>query len=145
MSDLLSSWRFWALLAAGFAAATAILAKVGIDGVAPDVATFIRTVVILMLTGAIVAAAGQMPDLTRVSTRNLVFLILSGLATGASWLCYFRALALGDAGRVAPLDKLSVVLVALFGVLFLGERLAPHHWAGVGLIAAGAGLLAWRA
>ncbi|CAO4138390.1 hypothetical protein LPLAFNJD_LOCUS173 [Methylorubrum aminovorans] len=145
MSDLLSSWRFWALLSAGFAAATAILAKVGIDGVAPDVATFIRTVVILMLTGAIVAAAGQMPDFTRVSTRNLVFLILSGLATGASWLCYFRALALGDAGRVAPLDKLSVVLVALFGVLFLGERLAPHHWAGVGLIAAGAGLLAWRA
>ncbi|QIJ73721.1 EamA family transporter [Methylobacterium sp. NI91] len=145
MSDLLSSWRFWALLSAGFAAATAILAKVGIDGVAPDVATFIRTVVILMLTGAIVAAAGQTSDLARVSTRNLVFLILSGLATGASWLCYFRALALGDAGRVAPLDKLSVVLVALFGVLFLGERLAPHHWAGVGLIAAGAGLLAWRA
>ncbi|MGA4552300.1 EamA family transporter [Methylorubrum aminovorans] len=145
MSDLLSSWRFWALLSAGFAAATAILAKVGIDGVAPDVATFIRTVVILMLTGAIVAAAGQIPDLAHVSTRNLVFLILSGLATGASWLCYFRALALGDAGRVAPLDKLSVVLVALFGVLFLGERLAPHHWAGVGLIAAGAGLLAWRA
>jgi bacterial/archaeal transporter family protein len=145
LSDLLSSWRFWALLSAGFAAATAILAKVGIDGVAPDVATFIRTVVILMLTGAIVAAAGQVPDLARVSARNLVFLVLSGLATGASWLCYFRALALGDAGRVAPLDKLSVVLVALFGVLFLGERLAPHHWAGVGLIAAGAGLLAWRA
>ncbi len=145
MGDLLSSWRFWALLSAGFAAATAILAKVGIDGVPPDVATFIRTVVILMLTGAIVAAAGQTPDLARVSGKNLVFLVLSGLATGASWLCYFRALALGDAGRVAPLDKLSVVLVALFGVLFLGERLAPHHWAGVGLIAAGAGLLAWRA
>lgn len=144
MSELLLSWRFWALLSAGFAAATAILAKVGIDGVAPDVATFIRTVVILMLTGAIVAA-GQTQEFGRVSGRNLVFLILSGLATGASWLCYFRALALGDAGRVAPLDKLSVVLVAVFGVLFLGERLAPHHWVGVGLIAAGAGLLAWRA
>ncbi|MER2248740.1 EamA family transporter [Methylorubrum podarium] len=145
MGDQLLSWRFWALLSAGFAAATAILAKVGIDGVPPDVATFIRTVVILMLTGAIVAAAGQMPDLARVSGRNLVFLVLSGLATGASWLCYFRALALGDAGRVAPLDKLSVVLVAVFGVVFLGERLAPHHWLGVGLIATGAGLLAWRA
>lgn len=145
MGDWLLSWRFWALLSAGFAAATAILAKVGIDGVPPDVATFIRTVVILMLTGAIVAAAGQMPDLARVSGRNLVFLVLSGLATGASWLCYFRALALGDAGRVAPLDKLSVVLVAVFGVVFLGERLAPHHWLGVGLIATGAGLLAWRA
>ncbi|GJE73051.1 EamA family transporter [Methylorubrum podarium] len=145
MGDWLLSWRFWALLSAGFAAATAILAKLGIDGVPPDVATFIRTVVILMLTGAIVAAAGQMPDLARVSGRNLVFLVLSGLATGASWLCYFRALALGDAGRVAPLDKLSVVLVAVFGVVFLGERLAPHHWLGVGLIATGAGLLAWRA
>lgn len=144
MGDWLLSWRFWALLSAGFAAATAILAKLGIDGVPPDVATFIRTVVILMLTGAI-AAAGQMPDLARVSGRNLVFLVLSGLATGASWLCYFRALALGDAGRVAPLDKLSVVLVAVFGVVFLGERLAPHHWLGVGLIATGAGLLAWRA
>ncbi len=145
MADLFLSWRFWALLSAGFAAATAILAKVGIDGVAPDVATFIRTIVILLLTGAIVATAGQASELGRVSTRNLVFLVLSGLATGASWLCYFRALALGEAARVAPLDKLSVVLVAVFGVAFLGERLAPHHWLGVGLIAAGAGLLAWRA
>lgn len=144
MTDLLLSWRFWALLSAGFAAATAILAKVGIDGVAPDVATFIRTVVILLLTGAIVVTAGQASELGRVSTKNLVFLTLSGLATGASWLCYFRALALGEAARVAPLDKLSVVLVAVFGVLFLGERLAPHHWAGVALIAAGVGLLAWR-
>ena len=120
MSDLLSSWRFWAVLSAGFAAATAILAKVGIDGVAPNVATFIRTVVILMLTGAIVAVAGQMPDLTRVSTRNLVFLILSGLAAGASWLCYFRALKLGEASRVT--DERPVVIIigaAAVGSLFL--------------------------
>ncbi|ACB78940.1 protein of unknown function DUF6 transmembrane [Methylorubrum populi BJ001] len=145
MSELLLSWRFWALLSAGFAAATAILAKVGIDGVAPDVATFVRTLVVVAFAGAILMAAGQTRELGHLSGRNLVFLILSGLATGASWLCYFRALALGEAGRVAPLDKLSVVLVAVFGVLFLGERLASHHWLGVGLIAAGAGLLAWRA
>lgn len=144
MSDLLLSWRFWALLSAGFAAATAILAKVGVEGVPPDVATFVRTVVILLLTGAIVLA-GQASEFGRVSGKSLAFLLLSGLATGASWLCYFRALALGEASRVAPLDKLSVVLVAVFGVLFLGERLAAHHWIGVGLIAAGAGLLAWRA
>ena len=145
MSDLFASWRFWALLSAAFAAATAILAKAGIEGVPPDVATFLRTVVILALTGGIVVAAGQIPDLTRLPGRALLLLVLSGLATGASWLCYFRALALGEASRVAPLDKLSVVLVAVFGAAVLGERLAPLHWLGVGLIALGAGLLAWRA
>ncbi|KQT45398.1 transporter [Methylobacterium sp. Leaf456] len=144
-SDLLASWRFWALLSAVFAAVTAILAKAGVEGVPPDVATFLRTIVILALTGGIVAAAGQIPDLARVPGRAAGLLVLSGLATGASWLCYFRALSLGEASRVAPLDKLSVVLVAVFAVAFLGERLAPLHWLGVGLIALGAGLLAWRA
>ncbi len=144
MSDLFSSWRFWALLSAAFAAATAILAKAGVEGVPPDVATFLRTVVILALTGGIVVWAGQVPDLARLPGRTVGLLVLSGLATGASWLCYFRALSLGEASRVAPLDKLSVVLVALFGAAFLGERLAPHHWLGVALIALGAGLLAWR-
>lgn len=143
MSEWLLSWRFWALLSAGFAAATAILAKVGIDGVAPDVATFIRTLVVVALAGVILAASGQAQELGRVSGRNLVFLILSGLATGASWLCYFRALSLGDAARVAPLDKLSVVLVAAFGALLLGESLSPLSWLGVALIAAGAVLVAY--
>ncbi|WP_132255188.1 EamA family transporter [Methylobacterium segetis] len=142
MGPLLESWRFWALLAAAFAAMTAILAKVGVTGVPSDAATFVRTVVVLLLTGAILAATGQVQGLGSLSGRSLVFLILSGLATGASWLCYFRALSLGDAARVAPIDKLSVVLVALFGVLFLGESLSLPGWLGVGLIAAGAMLVA---
>ena len=145
MADLLQSWRFWALLSAGFAAATAILAKVGVTGVDSDVATFVRTAVILALAAAIVVGAGQAGELVRIPGRSLVFLGLSGLATGASWLCYFRALSMGDAARVAPLDKLSVVLVAGLAALFLGERLSIVGWAGVALIAAGSALVAWRA
>lgn len=144
MDDWLASWRFWALLSAVFAALTAILAKVGVTGVSPDVATFVRTVVILCLTGAIVALSGQAQGLSAIPGRSAVFLVLSGLATGASWLCYFRALALGDAARVAPLDKLSVVLVAIFGAAVLGEALTLPNWLGVGLIAAGAVLVAYR-
>ena len=121
MSPLLESWRFWALAAAGFAALTAILAKVGVAGVPSDVATFVRTAVILAFAGAIVVVSGQAGGLAQVTGRSLAFLILSGLATGASWLCYFRALSLGDAARVAPLDKLSVVLVAILGATLLGE------------------------
>ncbi|GJD37168.1 EamA family transporter [Methylobacterium aerolatum] len=139
---LLQSWRFWAILSAIFAASTAILAKVGVSGVASDVATLVRTVVILAFAAAVVAATGQGAALGAISGRSLVFLILSGLATGASWLCYFRALSLGDAARVAPLDKLSVVLVAVFGVSLLGETLSPAAWTGVALIAAGAALVA---
>lgn len=142
MGELTQSWRFWAILSAGFAALTAILAKLGVAGVDTNVATFVRTIVILCLTAAIVVAAGHAQDLTQISTRNTAFLILSGLATGASWLCYFRALSLGDAARVAPIDKLSVVLVAIFGVAFLGERLSPTNWLGVVLIALGATLVA---
>lgn len=145
MLDPLQSWRFWALASAGFAALTAILAKLGVAEVDADVATFVRTVVILCLTAGIVAAAGQLPAVAQISGRSALFLVLSGLATGASWLCYFRALSLGDAARVAPLDKLSVVLVALFGALVLGERLSGPNWLGVLLIAAGAGLVAYRA
>lgn len=144
MSDWLDSWRFWALLSAVFAALTAILAKIGVTGVPPDVATFVRTFVILGLTGAIVAVSGQSQGLAAIPGRSAVFLVLSGLATGASWLCYFRALALGDAARVAPIDKLSVVLVAIFGVAVLGESLSLPNWLGVGLIAAGAILVAYR-
>lgn len=139
---LLHSWRFWAVLSAIFAAMTAILAKVGVSGVASDVATLVRTIVILLFAAALVAATGQGAALGQISGRSLLFLVLSGLATGASWLCYFRALSLGDAARVAPLDKLSVVLVAILGASLLGESVSMTAWAGVALIAAGAALVA---
>ncbi|MDX0911328.1 EamA family transporter [Sinorhizobium medicae] len=136
------SWQFWALLSAAFAALTAIFAKVGVANVNSDFATLIRTGVILVVVVGIVAATGQWQRPTEISGRTWLFLGLSGLATGASWLAYFRALKLGDTARVAPVDKLSIVLVALFGVLFLGEKLNLMNWLGVGLIAAGALLLA---
>ncbi|MCK9552842.1 EamA family transporter [Aquamicrobium sp.] len=139
-----SSWQFWALLSAGFAALTAIFAKVGVENVNSDFATLIRTAVILLVIAAIVMATGQAQPLGSISGRTYVFLALSGLATGASWLCYFRALKLGQAAQVAPIDKLSVVLVAVFGVIFLGERLSLANWLGVMLIAVGAVLVAYR-
>jgi bacterial/archaeal transporter family protein len=144
MRTLLGSWQAWALLSAAFAALTAIFAKVGIENVNSDFATFIRTVVILCALGAILVGTGQWVPVGSVSARTYVFLVLSGLATGGSWICYFRALKLGEASRVAPVDKLSVVLVAVFGVVFLGERLSPPNWLGVALIAAGAVLVAYR-
>jgi transporter family protein len=139
------TWQFWALLSAAFAALTAIFAKVGVESVNSDLATFIRTVVILVVLGSILVALGEFRSLPSVSGRTWAFLALSGLATGASWVCYFRALKLGNASQVAPIDKLSVVLVAVFGVLFLGERLSGLNWLGVGLIGGGAVLVAWRA
>jgi len=145
MKNLLLSWVFWALLSAGFAALTGIFAKVGIENVNSDFATFIRTVVILLVAALIVYASGNWQQPSSVSTKTWVFLILSGAATGASWICYFRALKLGDAARVAPIDKLSVVFVSVFAVLFLGERLALPNWLGVILIACGAVLVAYRA
>lgn len=145
MKALLSAWQFWAVLSAGFAALTAIFAKIGIENVSSDFATFIRTIVILVVVAMIVLATRQFQPLSEISGRTYLFLVLSGVATGASWLCYFRALKLGDAARVAPIDKLSVVLVALFGVLFLGERLSLPNWLGVGLIASGAILVAYKA
>lgn len=143
-SNLLASWQFWALLSAAFAALTAIFAKVGIENVNSDFATFIRTIVIMGVLGVILVGTGQWQPLTSVSRRTYLFLILSGLATGGSWICYFRALKIGDAARVAPIDKLSIVLVAVFGVLFLGEKLSGANWAGVVLIAAGALLVAYK-
>ena len=145
MSALSSSWLLWAFLSAVFAAMTAILAKVGIAGVGSDFATFIRTIVILLAIAAMLTATRGWQAFGSVSTRSYVFLVLSGLATGASWLCYFRALKLGDAARVAPIDKLSVVLVAVFGVALLGERLSMKNWLGVALIGLGALLVASRA
>lgn len=138
------SWQFWAVLSAVFAALTAILAKVGVENVNSDYATFIRTIVILFVVAAILLGTGQWQAPSSVSGRTYVFLVLSGIATGASWLCYFRALKIGDAARVAPIDKLSVVLVALLGVFFLGERLSGSNWLGVALIAGGAILVAYK-
>jgi len=139
-----SSWQLWAGLSAVFAALTAIFAKIGVENVNADFATFIRTIVILITLAIIVFATDQFQSPGDVSARTYLFLVLSGLATGASWLCYFRALKLGEAAKVAPIDKLSVVLVALFGVLFLGEKLTTPNWLGVALIAAGAILIAYR-
>jgi transporter family protein len=132
------SWLGWALLSAVFAAATAILAKLGVSGVDSNFATAIRTTVVVVFAWLIVFAARQ-PDAWHVpSNKTWLFLGLSGLATGASWLCYFRALQLGPASRVAPIDKLSVVLVILAGTLFLGERMTWGKAVGGVLIAAGA-------
>ncbi len=140
--DLTSTWWFWALLSAVFAALTAIFAKVGVKEIDSDVATFIRTIVILVALGLILLTLGNLHSPGEISTRTWVFLVLSGLATGASWICYFRALKLGDASLVAPVDKLSVVLVAVFGVTLLGERLSGVQWVGVALVGSGAVLLA---
>lgn len=145
MPDIpVTSWVAWALLSAFFAALTAIFAKVGIENVNSDLATFVRTVVVIVVLGGILAARGLFQQLAGFSGRTYLFLGLSGLATGASWLCYFRALQLGDASRVAPVDKLSVVLVAIFGVAFLGERLSAHNWLGVALIGTGVVLIGMR-
>jgi len=141
--SLTSSWQTWALLSAVFAALTAIFAKVGVENVNSDFATFIRTIVILLTLALILLATGQFQNPAAVSGRTYLFLVLSGLATGASWICYFRALKLGNAAQVAPIDKLSVVLVAIFGALLLGERLSAQNWLGVALIGAGAILVAW--
>ncbi|MQT11843.1 EamA family transporter [Segnochrobactrum spirostomi] len=144
MRSLMTTWQFWALLSAAFAALTAIFGKIGIENVNSDFATFVRTIVILVTIAAILTGMGNWQAPLSVSTRTYLFLVLSGLATGASWLCYFRALKIGDAARVAPIDKLSVVMVAVFGVAFLGERLSVPNWLGVALIAAGAVLVAYK-
>jgi transporter family protein len=142
-SGVASSWQFWALLSAVFAALTAIFAKVGVENVNSDLATLIRTLVVVCILTLIVYGTGQFQNPADISGRTYLFLLLSGLGTGASWLCYFRALKLGNAAQVAPIDKLSVVLVAIIGVAFLGERLSAVNWLGVVLVAAGALLVAF--
>ncbi len=144
MKSLFASWPFWALLSAGFAALTAVFAKVGVENVNSDFATFIRTIIILMAAGVMIYITGNWQAPSTVSPRTWLFLVLSGLATGASWICYFRALKLGDAARVAPIDKLSVVFVSVFAVLFLGEKLSFPNWLGVAMIAGGVVLVAYR-
>jgi transporter family protein len=138
---LVGSWTFWALLSAVFAALTAIFGKIGVAGVDSDVATFIRTVVILLALGLVLLVLGKFRTPGPIEARTWLFLVLSGLATGASWVCYYRALKLGPAALVAPVDKLSVVLVAIFGVTLLGEHLGGRQWLGVALVATGAVLL----
>lgn len=142
---MLGTWQLWALLSAFFAALTAIFAKIGVEGINSDLATLIRTGVILAIAAAIVAATGAWQPVSSISNRTWLFLVLSGTATGLSWLCYFRAMQIGDAARVAPIDKLSVVLVAVFAVVFLREKLSGLNWLGVVLIASGAVLVAVRA
>ena len=142
-SGMLSSWQMWAVLSALFAALTAIFAKVGVENVNSDLATLIRTIIVLCVLSLIVYGTGQFQNPAQISSRTYLFLLLSGLGTGASWLCYFRALKIGNAAQVAPVDKMSVVLVAIFGVAFLGEKLSPVNWLGVALVAAGALLVAF--
>jgi bacterial/archaeal transporter family protein len=136
-------WWMFALLAAFFAALTAILAKIGIKGVDSNLATAVRTVVVLVLAWGIVIARGSLTQLPLLSRNNLVFLALSGLTTGLSWLCYFRALQLGPVSRVAPVDKLSVALTIVLAVVFLGEKLTWQAGAGAGLIVTGTLVLLW--
>ena len=142
MQNLAQSWLFWSLLAAIFAALTAVLAKVGVADINSNYATFLRTLVVVVALGALVFATGQAEKLSTLSSKTIWFLVLSGLATGASWLCYFKALQLGKVSQVAPIDKLSVVLVALIAAVFLGEKLSVLGWSGVALIGAGAIIVA---
>ncbi len=144
MTTITNGWFFWAVLSAGFAALTAIFAKIGIRGVDSDFATLIRTVVILFVLAAFVAYSGKWSDPRALPAKTWLFLALSALATGASWVCYFRALQMGDASKVAPVDKFSVVLVALFAFVFLGERPAAREWVGIGLVAGGVLILAFK-
>lgn len=133
----MSEWILWAILSAFFAALTAILAKLGLDGVDPDYATLLRTVVILGVLAAFVAVLGKWRSPIDLPGRAGLFLVLSALATGASWVCFFRALKLGEAAMVNTVDKLSVVLTALLAVTLLGERPTPRAWAGIGFVTLG--------
>ena len=137
-------WFYWALGSAGFAALTAVFAKAGVAEIDSSLATLLRTLIVVPLAAAVAWLSGGFASAGAIPGRAWLFLALSGLGTGASWLCYFRALQLGEAARVAPVDKLSVVLVAIFGVLFLGEALSWKNWAGVALILAGVLLVAMK-
>ena len=139
-----TGWFYWAILSAIFAALTAIFAKIGIQGVDSDLATLIRTAIIIIVLSAFVAYTGKWANPLELSAKTWVFLGLSGLATGASWVCYFRALKIGDASKVAPVDKLSLVLVAIFAFAFLGERPSLRDWSGIALVAGGVLLLAFK-
>jgi bacterial/archaeal transporter family protein len=138
------TWLYWALMSAVFAAATAIFAKIGLEGVDSDLATLIRTFVIMIALIWFVKYSGKWSNPLGLQPKTLLFLVLSGLATGASWVCYFRALKIGDASKVAPVDKLSVLLVAVFATLFLNERPTLREWAGIMLVGAGVLVLGFK-
>ncbi len=139
-----TSWFYWALMSAVFAAMTAIFAKIGLEGVDSDLATLVRSVVILVVLALFVYFAGKWRDPTELAPKTWLFLVLSGLATGASWVCYFRALKVGEASKVAPVDKLSLLLVAVFAVVFLGERPSGREWLGIALVGAGVLVLGFK-
>ena len=139
-----SNWFFWALLSAVFAALTAIFAKVGLEGVDSDLATLVRTFVIMAVLIVFVHVTRKWSNPFELSSRTWLFLVLSGLATGASWVCYFRALKIGEASKVAPVDKLSLLLVAVFAFLFLKERPSVREWVGILMVGAGVLILAFR-
>jgi transporter family protein len=142
--QFIMNWLAWALLSALFAGLTAVLAKVGVEKIDSNLATAIRTTVVLVFSWAVALAVVPAGSLAGLSRRTWLFLTLSGLATGLSWLCYFRALQLGQASRVAPIDKLSVVFVIAFAAIFLRERLTWHQWLGGVLIVAGALVIAGK-
>lgn len=137
-------WKLYALLSALFASLTAIFAKVGVRDIDSNFATAIRTSIILVMTWGIVAASGQMSAIKTVSRYTWIFLVLSGVATGLSWLCYFKAIQLGDVSRVAPVDKLSVVFTIILAALLLHESLTPRVIIGGLLITAGAIVMIWK-
>ena len=139
-----TSWFYWAILSAVFAALTAIFAKIGIQGVNSDLATLMRTAIVILVLSAFVWFTGKWSNPLTLSSKTWIFLTLSVLATGASWVCYFRALQIGDASKVAPIDKLSLVLVAVFAFVFLGERPSLREWAGIAMVASGVLILAFK-
>jgi transporter family protein len=142
--EIQSNWFFWAILSATFAAFTAIFAKIGLEDVDSDLATLIRTTVIIVILAGFVLFTGKWRNPLELTSRTWLFLTLSGLATGASWVCYFRALKVGEASKVAPVDKLSVLLVAMFAVVFLNERPSVREWTAILMIGAGVLLLALK-
>ncbi|MDD1623874.1 MAG: EamA family transporter [Methylococcaceae bacterium] len=139
-----TSWFYWAVLSAVFAALTAIFAKIGIQGVDSDLATLVRTAIVILVLSAFVWFTGKWSNPFALSSKTWIFLTLSGLATGASWVCYFRALQIGDASKVATIDKLSLVLVAVFAFAFLGERPSLREWTGIVMVAGGVLVLAFK-
>lgn len=139
-----ATWFYWALGSAVFAALTAIFAKIGIQGIDSDLATLIRTAIILLVLFVFVRMTGKWQNPLILPAHTWIFLTLSALATGASWVCYFRALQQGNATQVAPIDKFSIVLVAVFACAFLGERPSLREWLGIACIASGVLILAFR-
>lgn len=140
----INDWFYWALLSAIFAALMAIFAKIGLEGVDSDYATLLRTFVIIVVLTGFIFFTGKWVSPFSLQPKSLTFLVLSALATGASWICYFRALKVGEASKVAPIDKLSLVFVIIFAFIFLGERPSIREWLGVLLVVAGVMVLGFK-